>query len=211
MRFKICGITKIEQGIKIVQLGATDLGFICYPKSPRYVSSNQIQKIIKEIPPQTGKIGVFVNETLENIDKIVQQTNLTGIQLHGDETVEYCHKIRQILPKIELIKALRIKNIDSLNLLKTYYHKVDTLLLDAYHPNLLGGTGHTLDWEILQKLKPPVPWLLAGGLTPDNILIALNQLSPDGIDLSSGVEISPGNKDLNKVTQLFEKLNTKFD
>lgn len=211
MRIKICGITKIEQGTQIAQLGATALGFICYPKSPRYVNSNQIENIIREIPPQVGKIGVFVNERVENIEKIVQETNLTGVQLHGDETVEYCHKIRQLLPQVEIIKALRIKNMDSLTLLKTYYYEVDTLLLDAYHPQLLGGTGHILDWEILQKFKPPLPWLLAGGLTSQNIQEALNQLSPDGIDLSSGVEIAPGNKDLTKVKQLFENLNINCD
>ena len=89
---------------------------------------------------------------------------------------------------------------------KIYFDCVDTLLLDAYHPQMYGGTGKSLNWEELTKFNPPIPWLLAGGLKPDSLISALEQLSPDGIDLSSGVERSPGNKDLDKVAQLFEQL-----
>jgi phosphoribosylanthranilate isomerase len=206
MRIKICGITDVQQGKAIAQLGATDLGFICYPPSPRYVSILQIQTIIENLSSPVGKIGVFVDETLEIIEKVVKQANLTGIQLHGKETPEFCQKVRQLLPHIELIKALRIKNDQCFANVKNYYNQVDTLLLDAYHPQLLGGTGKTINWEILEEFNCPIPWLLAGGLTPENVVTALNQVYPDGIDLSSGVEIAPGNKDLNKVTQLFEQL-----
>jgi phosphoribosylanthranilate isomerase len=206
MRIKICGITDVQQGEAIAQLGATDLGFICYPPSPRYVSILQIQTIIENLSSPVGKIGVFVDETLEIIEKVVKQANLTGIQLHGKETPEFCQKVRQLLPHIELIKALRIKDDQCFANVKNYYNQVDTLLLDAYHPQLLGGTGKTINWEILEEFNCPIPWLLAGGLTPENVVTALNQVYPDGIDLSSGVEIAPGNKDLNKVTQLFEQL-----
>jgi phosphoribosylanthranilate isomerase len=206
MRIKICGITDVEQGEAIAQLGATDLGFICYPPSPRYVSILQIQTIIENLSSPVGKIGVFVDETLENMEKVVKQTNLTAIQLHGKETPEFCQKVRQLLPQIELIKALRIKDDQCFANVKNYYNQVDTLLLDAYHPQLLGGTGKTINWEILEEFNCPIPWLLAGGLTPENVVTALNQVYPDGIDISSGVEISPGNKDLNKVNQLFEQL-----
>lgn len=204
MRIKICGITDIEQAQAISSMGATDLGFICYPKSPRYLELKSIQIIIKNLPQSIGKIGVFVNENITIIEKVVKETNLTAVQLHGNETPEYCDQIRHILPEIELIKALRIKNSKSLKIVENYYNHVNTLLLDAYHPQLLGGTGHTVDWQILQQFNCALPWFLAGGLTPDNIQTALSELSPNGIDLSSGVEKSPGNKDLNKVFQLFE-------
>ena len=100
-----------------------------------------------------------------------------------------------------------MKTSEDLDFAETYIDRVDTLLLDAYHPQQLGGTGHTLDWESLQQFRPSVPWLLAGGLKPDNVPEALKLLKPDGIDLSSGVERSPGDKDLAKVAQLFEVLS----
>jgi phosphoribosylanthranilate isomerase len=107
---------------------------------------------------------------------------------------------------VEIIKAFRVRSAETLELLQQYVGFVDTLLLDAYDPNLLGGTGHTIDWSLLQGFRSDCPWLLAGGLTPENISNALERLAPDGIDLSSGVEIAPGNKDLRKVEQLFEAL-----
>ena len=207
MRIKICGITRQEQGSAIAKMGATDLGFICYPPSPRYISIEKICNIVRFLPDGIGKIGVFVNENLENIEKIITQTSITGVQLHGEESPQYCQEIRKIFPNIEIIKAFKIKNNDSLIAIQKYSNQVDTLLLDAYHPQLLGGTGKTLNWKTLKEFKPPLPWFLAGGLNPDNIKMALTQLWVDGIDLSSGVEISPGNKDLKKVTQLFETIN----
>ena len=205
MRVKICGITKPEQAVAIANLGATALGFICFPKSPRYISPEKIEEICRQLPKKIAKIGVFVNA---NSQEIVERVNagLTGVQLHGEENPAFCQELRQLLPEIELLKALRIKTTESLALADTYAHCVDTLLLDAYHPQLAGGTGKTLDWNALKQFRPPLPWLLAGGLTPDNILEALEELNPDGIDLSSGVEIAPGDKDLAKVMLLFKRL-----
>lgn len=210
LRVKICGITKVEQGIAIANLGATALGFICVKQSPRYVTPWQIKNIIQQLPSQVNKIGVFANSSHEEIQEIAIKTNLTGVQLHGDESLQFCQKLRQLLPKIELIKALRIRTIESLSQANTYLNCVDTLLLDAYHPQLLGGTGKTLNWQNLEQFQPKLPWFLAGGLTPENILDALKYVHPSGIDLSSGVEKSPGDKDLEKVSCLFERLNLNF-
>lgn len=207
MRVKICGITQPHQGKTIAFLGATALGFICVPSSPRYVNSEQIKAVIDHLPKQTDKIGVFANSSKEEIGQIVAETGLTGVQLHGDESVDFCQQLRDYLPDVEIIKALRIKTVDDFDLAKTYTEYVDTLLLDAYHPQQLGGTGKTLNWDMLQQFSPDCPWFLAGGLTPQNVLEALNKVKPNGIDLSSGVELSPGDKDLGKVSQLFEKLN----
>ncbi|WP_066424671.1 phosphoribosylanthranilate isomerase [Anabaena sp. 4-3] len=209
MRVKICGITNPEQAQAIATLGATALGFICVPASPRYLTPAQIQRAIAPLPAHIDKIGVFANITIAEICQIVLDSGLTGVQLHGDETPEFCYQLRQALPAVEIIKALRVRNLEHLKQASIYTEFIDTLLLDAYHPQQLGGTGKTLDWQMLEQFRPSCPWLLAGGLTPDNILTALSQLHPDGIDLSSGVEVKPGDKDLKKVALLFEKLASR--
>jgi phosphoribosylanthranilate isomerase len=207
MRIKICGITQPQQSLAITQLGATALGFICVPSSPRYVSIEQINLATSHVPDHVDKIGVFANSTIFEIIKVVSSSSLTGVQLHGDETPLFCEELRQVLPNIELIKAFRVKSWEQLETTPNYTGCVDTLLLDAYHPQLLGGTGKTLDWQVLQSFRPDLPWFLAGGLTPDNLLTALTQIHPHGIDLSSGVERSPGDKDLDKVALLFSRIN----
>ncbi|MBW4474004.1 MAG: phosphoribosylanthranilate isomerase [Stenomitos rutilans HA7619-LM2] len=214
LRVKICGITKPEQGGAIVQLGATALGFICVEASPRYVSPTDIAAIVAALPhletgrPSGDRIGVFVNASLEDIEQTVAIGQLTGVQLHGNEAPEFCDRLRQVIPEIEIIKALRIHTADALAQANTYAAWVDTLLLDAYDPKLFGGTGKTLDWSLLQQFQPACPWFLAGGLTPDNILNALCQAQPHGIDLSSGVEHAPGDKNLREVARLFDQLET---
>lgn len=207
MRVKICGITNLEQGRAIANFGATSLGFILVTSSPRYISPAQLASIIPYLPAPVETIGVFVDSSLEEIRQIVRSTGLSGVQLHGQETPDYCKELRQQLPEVEIIKALRIRNAQDLANTIIYETVVNTLLLDAYHPQLMGGTGHTLDWEILQNFSPSCPWFLAGGLNPDNILEALAKTKSQGIDLSSGVELAPGDKDLGKVEKLFQNLS----
>ena len=157
--------------------------------------------------PPCDRIGVVANASREEIVELARQAPLTGIQLHGNESPEFCQTLRQQLPGLELIKALRIRQTSDLEQSDRYQAVVDSLLLDAYHPQQLGGTGQTLDWQALRSFEPAIPWFLAGGLTPDNITQALTQLHPQGIDLSSGVERSPGDKDLDKVHALFQHLS----
>ncbi|PMB19920.1 phosphoribosylanthranilate isomerase [Fischerella thermalis] len=209
MRIKICGITQPQQGKAIADLGATALGFICVTTSPRYVTIKQIQAVVEKLPSKVDSIGVFANTPPEKIKQTVVDGGLTGVQLHGDESPEFCQQLRELLPGVEIIKALRIRTATDLDKTTIYNLFVDTLLLDAYHPQQLGGTGKTLDWQLLQNFQPSRPWFLAGGLTPHNILEALSQVKPTGIDLSSGVERAPGDKDLQKVAQLFEKLGNR--
>lgn len=206
MRVKICGITQPQQSIAIASLGATALGFICVPTSPRYVTTSQIRVAVAELPANIDTIGVFANASIPEISQIVVNSGLTGVQLHGDESPDFCYQLRQELPNIEIIRALRIRSLEHLDTAAHYTKYIDTLLLDAYHPEQLGGTGKTLDWKMLEQFNPNCPWFLAGGLTADNILKALSQISPSGVDLSSGVERAPGDKDLDKVTKLFKKL-----
>ncbi|WP_375475856.1 phosphoribosylanthranilate isomerase [uncultured Nostoc sp.] len=206
MRVKICGITQPQQSIAIASLGATALGFICVPNSPRYVTTSQIRAAVAELPANIDTIGVFANLSIAEISQIVADAGLTGVQLHGDESPTFCYQVRQALPNVEIIKALRIRSLEHLDTAADYTKYVDTLLLDAFHPQQLGGTGKTLDWTMLEQFSPSCPWFLAGGLTADNIVQALNQVNPSGVDLSSGVERTPGDKDLDKVALLFHSL-----
>lgn len=206
LRVKICGITTPEQGKAIAQMGADTLGFICVSASPRFVTPEQIYAIGEMVSPTVSRVGVFANAEVDHIVETVAIACLSSVQLHGDESPEWCELLRSRLPSVELIKALRVRDMETLNEAHRYSDVVDTLLLDAYHPTLLGGTGKTLDWSTLQSFQPKRPWLLAGGLTPDNVLDALGKLNPAGIDLSSGLERSPGNKDLDKVAVLFTRL-----
>lgn len=214
MRVKICGITQAEQAIAIAQLGATALGFMCVPASPRYLSPaavGQILAAIRQAAPAAQArslelVGIFANASVAEITATLAAAPLTTVQLHGDEPPALLRELRQRLPHLQLIKALRIRTPTDLDQAAAYVPLVDSLLLDAYHPQLLGGTGKALDWPTLAAFRPACPWLLAGGLTPENVAVALSQLSPDGIDLSSGVESSPGVKDLERVGQLFQQL-----
>ncbi|MBD2579661.1 phosphoribosylanthranilate isomerase [Oscillatoria sp. FACHB-1406] len=206
MRVKICGITRADQGCAIARLGATALGFICVPSSPRYIPLDALQEVTRALPTRVDRIGVFADASIAEICHAVARSGLTGVQLHGKESPDFCRKLRQALPDIEAIKALKIKTSESLALAEAYRDCTDGLLLDAYHPQQLGGTGQTLDWDAIATFNSPLPWFLAGGLNPDNITEALEQLKPNGIDLSSGVERSPGDKDLTRVAKLFERL-----
>ena len=210
LQVKICGITVAEQGQEIAQLGATALGYICVERSPRYISPEQIAAITT-VTPDVEHFGVFANAPIAEILTAATTAGITVIQLHGNETITICQRLRDALKtanlsKVKLVKALRIRTATDLEMAISYEPYVDALLLDAYDPKQLGGTGHTLDWRSLQTFAPSLPWFLAGGLRPDNVCSALAQLSPSGIDLSSGVEKSPGDKDLAKVRQLFEQL-----
>jgi phosphoribosylanthranilate isomerase len=130
------------------------------------------------------------------------------VQLHGIESIDDCQAIRDRLPQIEIIKAFRVRSAWELEMAAEYAPVIDWLLLDAYHPDLGGGTGKTLDWSTLQSFRPAKPWFLAGGLRPDNIVEALSLVHPDGVDLSSGVEVTPGHKDLAAVAQLCKAVRT---
>ena len=210
LRVKICGITQATQGIAIARLGATTLGFIAVPASPRYIAPDDLRSLTQALiveSPKTQRVGVFANADLETIVEFQTAGQLTGIPMHGDETLDDCQRVRDHLPGVEIIKAIRVKDSTILEQALAYVPAVDALLLDAYRPGVLGGTGATLDWETLTAFKPACPWLLAGGLRPDNIRQALERITPDGIDLSSGVERSPGDKDLEKVAELFQNLS----
>ncbi len=207
MRIKICGVTSAEEAKAIASIGVDTIGFICVPDSPRYQTSSSIKAIIQQLPTQISTIGVFVNAPMDQIINIVKETGLTGVQLHGEETIAFCTQLRENLPDIEIIKAVRYKNIESKKEAENYLPVIDTLLMDTYEKGLHGGTGKTFNWEELKDFRPSRSWLLAGGINPDNALTAFTILNCDGIDVSSGVESSPGTKDLVKIKKLIAALN----
>jgi phosphoribosylanthranilate isomerase len=202
MYIKVCGITKPDQAVAIAGTGIDALGFICVPATPRYVDHEQIQDICGLLPAGIDRVGVFLDASLPEIHRIVQQSGLNCVQLHGTESLKFCQDLRSAIPGVKLIKAFRIKSKDDLEQVQPYCDAVDAILLDAYDPKLAGGTGKTINWDILTDFHPPCRWLLAGGLAPENVAIALERLCPDGIDVSSGVELTPGNKDIDRVQQL---------
>jgi phosphoribosylanthranilate isomerase len=190
---KICGITSLEDAQLAVDAGADALGFVFYPPSPRYVTPEQAEQIIQTLPPFVTTVGLFVDAALDIINDTAARCGLDRVQLHGRETPEYC---RQVIRPV--IKAVRIKNAASLAHVPDY--KVSAYLLDTYVEGALpGGTGASFSWELAARAKPYGPVILAGGLTPENIEVAIVQTRPYGVDVSTGVERAPGIKDHQKV------------
>ena len=190
---KICGITNIDDAQAAVDAGADALGFVFYPPSPRHVTPEQAAAIIRRLPPFVTTVGLFVDVALTAVHAIAAQCRLDRIQLHGSETPEYCARVDQ-----PVIKAFRIKDADSLGHVQEY--RVAAYLLDAYVEGALpGGTGASFAWELAAQAKPYGPIILAGGLTAANVEAAVTRIRPYGVDVSSGVERSPGVKDHQKV------------
>jgi len=199
-RLKICGITRLEDALLAASLGVHALGFIFYPKSPRYITPQQAQEIIEKLSPFVQTVGVFVNEKTRKIKDIAKFCGLNLIQLHGDESPAFCESLG-----LPCIKAFRIKDESSLNLLVGYKNKVKGFLLDTYKKGQAGGTGETFNWELaLQAKKYGIPIILAGGLNPANIEVAIKTVQPYALDVNSGIESAPGIKDRNLMEKLFK-------
>ncbi len=201
MTIKICGITQREQAEIIADLGVDYLGFVVVPYTPRYVPPDHLPALTTNLP-KVQKIGVFRQFDPTTIYNIAFKTNLDGIQLHGQESLEFCQKIKELLPDRLLIKAVAIKQPDDLLLAYSYNKIVDIILLDVPKE----GTEKTIDWQMLRHFRPSVKWWLAGGLNPDNVKEAISIAKPDGIDLASGVEDSPGVKNIGKIKTLLSVL-----
>lgn len=218
MYIKICGLTKLDQAQAIAKMGVDALGFICVASSPRYISATAIGQITSSLlsaQPEMARsseldlIGVFLNASISEIWEIVSLAGLNAVQLHGDESPEFCVQLRSQLsttnPKIKLIKALRVKDQAGLEQAHLFSNVVDAVLLDAYDPQMAGGTGKTLDWQMLRDFRPTCDWWLAGGLSTENVGDAIALVRPNGLDISSGVERSAGDKDLTRVKKFIQE------
>jgi phosphoribosylanthranilate isomerase len=188
---KVCGITRKEDALFCLEAGADALGFNFYPKSPRYLDLETAGDLIEKLPPFGLRVGVFVEPTFEQVMEVSKTLRLDTIQLHGEEPPEIAGDLRA--EGLRIWKAIRVQKEDSLKVYEDY--PCDALLLDAFDPNLPGGSGRTFDWALLATWRPPVPWILSGGLTPENVAEAVQRLAPSGLDVASGVESSPGVKD----------------
>ena len=207
---KICGITSEHQAIKIAQLGADAIGIISVEESPRYVSRKKKKEIFKNLEslfPEIQRVSVVKNNPIDNIIKNFSEApSETIIQLHGDEDIGYCKKIREEIPNIRLWKAFRIKTKKDLDKIKPYENFVDAILLDSWNEEIYGGSGKRINSSFLKNLNFSVPWWLAGGISTNWIDEILQTIKPQGIDVSSSIEIKPGVKDLKKTELLINHL-----
>lgn len=196
-RIKICGITNLDDALLAADLGADALGFIFAP-SPRQISLSNAQEIIKEIPPFVSCVGVFVNENIEEIREAVYKCSLDYIQLHGEESPEFCQNLLH-LPQ-EIIKTIRVKDKKSLEEVKSYL-PVKAILLDTFAEDKAGGTGKTFNWNLAKEAKKAgKPIILSGGLSPENVRQAIESVNPYAVDVSSNIESYPGRKNREKLT-----------
>ena len=196
---KICGITSRKDAEMVVNHGASAIGMIFYPESPRYILPEKIKKWISTIPDSTKKVGVFVNEKQKNLNTIVEELDLDYIQLHGDESPEYCDKM--IKP---VIKAFRLGVAFDPAILDIFH--VHAFLFDTYQKGIRGGTGKSFNWDLISDLNTDTPIILSGGLNLENISQVIETVRPSAIDVNSGVESKQGVKDKEKVAKLFHAI-----
>ena len=199
VKVKICGLTNYLDAAVAVDLGADLLGFNFYPKSPRFVTLEQAAQIINKLPAFIHVAGVFVNASLDQIKEAISECNLDWVQLHGDESPEFCESLRSI--NVRTMKAIRVKDQEDIERAESFF--TDAVLLDAFDPEKYGGTGLTFDWNIIGHINKRI--FLAGGINPDNVAAAI-ELGVYGIDVCSGIEAKPGKKDHRKMRKLFENI-----
>ncbi len=198
IRIKICGITNLDDALLAVDLGAAALGFVFYPKSPRYVTPEAAREIIAQLPPFVAAVGVFVDEEAARVRDLAAKVRLDWVQLHGQESPEYCRHLGR-----KVIKGFRIQDKSSLKELEPFQGAAQALLLDTYKQGQVGGTGESFDWQLAREAKKYGRIILAGGLTPENVAQAIHIAQPQAVDTASGTEAAPGKKDPAKLRAFF--------
>lgn len=193
VKVKICGIRSLEEAEAAVNEGADALGFNFWPQSPRYVTPRAAKALVGRLSPIVSFVGVFVNDEAKRIAEIAAELQLNAVQLHGDESPEFCER----LASIKTIKAIRVGLDFDLNVIKRYAGC--TVLLDSNIKGSYGGTGQRFDWRIAIEAKQLARIILAGGLNTENVWDAITQVRPAAVDVCSGVEAEPGRKDLDKL------------
>ena len=193
-RAKICGITRVEDVQAVADAGCDAIGFVFYPPSPRSVTQAQAEALVKAVPAYIQVVGLFVNSTADDIQDILKTVPLDILQFHGDESPEQCQAIAQQVGR-RWYKAIQVKpDLDVVAEIQRYQAAgASAVLLDAWHPDLKGGTGHSFDWSTFPQLD--IPLILAGGLNPDNIEEAIHTTQAYAVDVSGGVESAKGIKD----------------
>jgi phosphoribosylanthranilate isomerase len=192
-RTKICGITRIEDALSAVEHGADAIGLVFYAPSPRYVTIEQATAISAALPPFVSVVALFVNPSVSEVNEVIAKVNVDLLQFHGDESEAEC-----VQYGLSYLKAVRVKHDTNLIQYAQRYHLAKALLLDTYSDQAVGGTGETFDWALIPK-KLPLPIILAGGLTTENVSAAIKQVKPYAVDVSGGVEMAKGIKDVAKI------------
>jgi len=203
-KIKICGITNLEDALMAVEAGADALGFVFFCKSSRHISPDQAALIIRQLPPFVQTVGLFVNEEVKTVNSTADFCGLDIIQLHGEETPEFCSRVNR-----RVIKAFRVKDMITLDEMKGY--QVAGFLLDTWSPSAHGGTGTTFDWDIAAEASVQGRIILAGGLTPENVAGAVRKVKPYAVDVSSGVESEPRKKDAVKVRLFIRAVRNLYE
>jgi phosphoribosylanthranilate isomerase len=199
-KVKACGITNLDDAHRAADLGAWALGLIFWPRSPRAVTADEADAIGAELHRRVEVAGVFVNATLDEVALAADRASLSIVQLHGDEGPAYCREVAR-RTGAKVMKAVRVSNASHVRGLQTFH--TDFHLLDAYVPGSRGGTGESFNWELVRGHRGPVPVVLSGGLTPDNVGEAIDAAHPFAVDTASGTESAPGRKDPAKLTAFF--------
>lgn len=206
VKIKICGITCKEDATWAVNLGADFIGLNFFKDSPRKISPQNAAEIIMVVPSFIAMVGIFVNEDLKIITKTSEKLNLRYLQLHGEETPQYCQQLKNFNSELKIIKAFRMKSEETLEILAPYQNMVDFFLLDAYVPEVLGGTGTVFNWDLAVKAKDyGKPIFLSGGLNQDNVVSAIEKVRPFAVDVCSGIERSAKRKDYQKMKEFIAK------
>jgi phosphoribosylanthranilate isomerase len=195
---KICGITRVEDAVLAADLGATWIGFVFWPRSPRCVTPAAAADILAAMPPQVTGVGVFVDQPPDDVAATAAQVGLGAVQLHGDETPTH-----YVVGGRRVIKALRLSADSTAAAVDTVWPGA-TLLLDAFDPVRMGGTGRRVDWTVASAIARRRPTILSGGLRPENVHEAVGRVAPYALDVSSGVEAEPGIKDPARMRSFFD-------
>ena len=198
-RVKICGITRIQDALAATNSGANAIGLVFYERSPRHVSIAQAALLADALPPFVTAVGLFVNADTEFVRAVLAQVPLDVLQFHGNEAPEFCAQFGK-----PYLKAIRVKAGVDLLQCAARFHTAQGLLLDAHVEGIQGGTGTTFDWTLIPPL--PLPVILSGGLQPDNVTAAIKQVRPYAVDVSSGVEITKGIKDAEKIAAFINEV-----
>jgi len=197
---KICGITRAQDAELASRLGADAVGFVFWPDSPRYVAPDAARIIATEVPANVMKVGVFVNDDVENVRRVMEVVGLDIAQLHGHETPDYCRRVGR-----KVFKAVGVECNGMIDI--SGFDPDVVLLVDAHDPARYGGTGRTVNWDSAREIAMTRRTILAGGLNAANIRIAVRSVRPYGVDVSSGVESAPGVKDPVRLRSFFEALH----
>ncbi|WP_446009096.1 phosphoribosylanthranilate isomerase [Candidatus Electrothrix sp.] len=208
IRIKMCGTTNLEDALAAVEAGVDALGFIFYTKSPRNVDPKMVRIIIEQLPPFVDTVGVFVDRNRKEVEEIIRFCGLGYAQLHGQESPKYCERLARFTAPCQVIKALRVGGNVQASDITPYNDHVKGFLLDTYQKGVKGGTGQRFDWSLIQGLKLQRDVILAGGLDPDNVHEALAAAGPYALDVNSGVEIHPRQKDHGLIRQFVQQVRT---